>query len=213
MRTAVVSGRPLSWLQRMLPIAHLTLAGLYGLEVQVAGQPALIEAAPDVVRPVVAQVMSCWAELVAGRPGFLIEDKGLAVALHARWAERGEAGEVLERAQRAAGSLIPAEGFRLLGGDRFLEVAPKAAGKGRTIEALLQRIDFPGAVPVYFGDDDKDEEAFEVIRRLGGHPIGVGNRFPLPTAAERLPGPEAVRHWLGVLWHDWVDYTHQETRR
>src|SRR5512134_3314017 len=89
-RTAIVSGRSLASLQSLLPIPGLILAGVYGLEVQMAGRAIVRGQVRQEVRPAVAYVKARWAELVAGRDGFLIEDKDRAVALHARWAAAGE---------------------------------------------------------------------------------------------------------------------------
>lgn len=205
--TAVVSGRPLATLQSMLPMPGLILAGTYGLEVQIADKVIRRGVAPQIIRPAVVQIKARWAEIVEGRTGFLIEDKGLAIALHARWADADDADHVLRRARAAAEHLLSTDGLRVLGGERFLEVAPEAAHKGRTVEWLLEQFPFPNALLVYFGDDDKDEEAFGEIRSRGGYPIGVGSRFPLPGAVERLPGPESVRDWLHVLWNDWLTRT------
>jgi trehalose 6-phosphate phosphatase len=195
--TILISGRPLAWLRAALPVPGLTLAGTYGVEIQRRGNTLVRGADRTQIRPILEQVKAKWERLTNGHRGFLLEDKGLALALHARWAEPAEAGAVLEAARAAAQAMLPAGGFRILGGDRFLEVAPTAAHKGHTVDWLLHQINDPSALPVYFGDDDKDEEAFDVIRRRGGIPIGVGARFPLEQALERLPSPEAVRGWLG----------------
>jgi trehalose 6-phosphate phosphatase len=197
--TIILSGRPLSSLQALLPVPGLTLAGTYGVEVQREGKVMVLGVAPDQIRPVIAQVKEAWERVIDKRDGFLLEDKGLAIALHARWADPGEANSVLERAQIAATAALPADHFRILGGDRFLEVAPASAHKGQTVDWLLARSLAPNALPVYFGDDDKDEEAFSVIRRHGGIPIGVGTRFPLTLALEHIPSPETLRDWLRKL--------------
>lgn len=194
--TVIISGRPLSSLQAILPVPGLTLAGTYGLEIQRGGKIMARGADPTQIRPIIEQVKSEWERLTTGRGGFLLEDKGLAIALHARWAEPVEAGLVLETARAAAKLLLPSAQFRILGGDRFLEAAPSAAHKGQTVDWLLDQSHASGALPIYFGDDDKDEEAFAVILRRGGIPIGVGTRFPLTLALEHLPSPEVVREWL-----------------
>jgi trehalose-6-phosphatase len=49
------------------------------------------------------------------------------------------------------------------------------------------------------GDDDKDEEAFEVIRACGGIAILVSSE-PRDTKADcRLESPQGVRRWLAAL--------------
>ena len=195
--TIILSGRSLSSLQAFLPVPGLTLAGTYGVEIQRDGQ-MVRGGAPGQIRPVIMQVKEEWDRAIEKRDGFLLEDKGLAIALHARWADPGQAASVLERA-RVVAAALPADRFRILGGDRFLEVAPANAHKGQTVDWLLARSRFPKALPVYCGDDDKDEEAFGVIRRHGGIPIGVGTRFPLALALERVPSPDALRDWLRAL--------------
>ena len=148
---------------------------------------------------VIVEVQNEWQRLVDQRNGFLIEDKGLAVALHARWAKREEASSVLEAAKHTANRLIDPQRHRLLDGDRFLEVAPITANKGLTVRWFLAEYKFQDDLPVYFGDDNKDEEAFEVIREHGGLSIGVGDNYPLLKADEHIPSPDIVRSWLNAI--------------
>ncbi len=195
----VLSGRPLSSLQTMLPIPDLILAGTYGIEVEMPGKGVVIRVDPVPLRPTIEQVKSAWAQLIAGRDGFLLEDKWLAVALHARFAGSADADVVLPRARAAATQSIRTDHFRILQGERFLEVAPAAAHKGQTVEWLLGQYPFPGVLPIYCGDDDKDEEAFAVVRQRGGIPIIVGQGQHTTQAAYRFDSPDAVRDWLQLL--------------
>lgn len=201
LRVVILSGRPLSSLQAMLPVPGLILAGTYGVELQIAGARDEPPGGLDEVRRVVQQVKADWTEIVGPRPGFLIEDKGLAVALHARWAAPADADEVLSQAraaarQREATASLP---LRVLEGDRFLEIAPREAHKGRAVERLLERWPWEGALVIYFGDDDKDEEAYAVVRRRGGLPMAVGPRLHRAGAVGWLPSPQAVRAALRSL--------------
>ena len=92
--------------------------------------------------------------------------------------------------------------FRLLGGHKFLEVGPRLAHKGQTVGYLLERYPWPEALPVYLGDDDKDEEAFDAIKAHGGMAVLVA-REPRNTKADcRLESPQAVRQWLATLHKD-----------
>jgi trehalose 6-phosphate phosphatase len=128
-----------------------------------------------------------------------LEDKSWALALHARFAAEDEAERVLDEAREMATETASLGSFRLLGGHKFLEIGPTLAHKGRTVEYLLERYPWPGALPVYVGDDDKDEEAFGVIKAHGGIAIVV-SRQPSPTQADcRLESPQAVRQWLEML--------------
>jgi trehalose-phosphatase len=64
------------------------------------------------------------------------------------------------------------------------------------VKWFLEQDKWSGALPVYFGDDDKDEDAFAVIREFGGIPCIVGTRQPNTRALVRLPAPSAVWEWL-----------------
>jgi len=57
-RVVILSGRPLSFLRAILPIPGLTLAGTYGIEIQMPGQGIIIRAEPDRLRPAIEQVKS-----------------------------------------------------------------------------------------------------------------------------------------------------------
>lgn len=198
-RVSILSGRPLSSLAKMLPVPRLRLAGTYGLELQTLPGPPRARAEIPEYRPTIEQVKRVWANLVQGRSGFMLEDKGLALALHARFAAPADAEAVLPQARRRAVEIVDPQAFRILGGDRFLEVAPALAHKGRAVEWLLEHDAPPDALPVYFGDDDKDEEAFEVVRERGGVPVVVGAPGRRTAAVARLASPAEVRNWLRLL--------------
>jgi trehalose 6-phosphate phosphatase len=200
-RVAILSGRSLSSLQALLPIRGLILAGLYGIEIQMPDGTILRRTEATDLRHTVERVKEAWIRLIDHRAGFLVEDKGLAVALHARHASPSDAHFVLPRAETVVAQLPTAQ-YRVLGGDRFLEIAPSAAHKGRSVEWLLEHAGMPNALPVYFGDDDKDEEAFGVVREHGGIPIIVGTREPVTRALVRLPSPVEVRRFLEQLATD-----------
>ncbi len=55
---------------------------------------------------------------------------------------------------------------------------------------------WPGALPLYLGDDDKDEEAFEMIKAHQGLAVLIAAEPRATYADARLPSPQAARHWL-----------------
>jgi trehalose 6-phosphate phosphatase len=199
-RTVIISGRSLEALRRILPVHGLILAGLYGVEMQMADASLLLrEPLRHGKGDTIAQVRERWRKLSDGLAGFLIEDKGQAVALHARWAEQAQADRVLAAARDAATDLADFHSYRLLDGDRYIEIAPANANKGETAEWILSQYPIHDDLLVGFGDDNKDEAAFAVIQRRGGYAIGVGHRYPLPDVDERLESPEIVRSWLSLF--------------
>lgn len=204
-RVAVVSGRRLSHVQKLVPVPGVLLAGTYGIELQPPEGERIDRLDYDRLRPTLDVLKPRWAALLAGRQGFFLEDKGWALALHARFAGEEETGQALADARRLADAELKraAPGmFRLLGGHKFLEIGPRLAHKGLTVAHLLDEYPWPRAVPLYLGDDDKDEEAFGVIRAHGGVAVMVAAE-PRKTEADlRLESPQAARRWLEMLLVD-----------
>jgi trehalose-phosphatase len=201
-RVAVVSGRRLAHVRTLVPVPNVLLAGTYGVEI-LTPEGALIDRLDHhSVRPTLDTIKPRWADLIAGRVGYYLEDKGWALALHARFADEVESGRVLAGARRLAEAAmrqaVPGL-FRLLGGHKFLEIGPKLAHKGLTVAWLLDQFPWHGALPLYLGDDDKDEEAFGVIKAHGGVAVVVAAE-PRETEADlRLESPRAAREWLEGL--------------
>jgi len=198
-RVAVISGRPLVQIQHLVPGFMLVLAGTYGIELQMPDGTIIHRARYSAVRPTLEQLKARWQALVARQQGFFVEDKGWSLALHARFAEEAAADQILAAARSAAIESITSDRFRLLNGHRFFEVAPSLAHKGRTVEHLLYQLAWPDALPVYIGDDDKDEEAFAAIKARHGLALVVAAQ-PRPTLADcRLDSPASVRRWLSEI--------------
>ncbi len=199
LRMAVVSGRRLAHVQKLVPVPGILLAGTYGIELQTPQGERIDRLEYGDIRPTLEALKPLWGNLIAGRNGFFLEDKGWALALHARFAEEAETEQVLAKARRLAnGSMqdTSPDLFRLLGGHKFLEIGPRLAHKGHTVAWLLAQYPWPGALPLYLGDDDKDEEAFGVIKDQGGIAILVSAE-PRETQADgRLESPQAARAWL-----------------
>lgn len=153
----------------------------------------------ETIRPALDKIKPGWKDMIEGRKGFYLEDKRWALALHARFAADREAEIVLNNARQLANVLMPSDSFRLLGGHKFLEVGPKLANKGKTVEYLLETLPLPGALLIFLGDDDKDEEAFEVIKAHNGLALLVSSK-PRPTVADaRFDSPAKARYWLSTL--------------
>ena len=201
-RVSVVSGRRLGHVRALVPVPNVLLAGTYGVELLTPEGARIDRLDYGSVRPTLDTIKPRWADLIAGRVGYFLEDKGWALALHARFADEAESGRLLAGARQLAEAAMRQAApdlFRLLGGHRFLEIGPKLAHKGLTVAWLLDQFPWHGALPLYLGDDDKDEEAFGVIKARGGIAVVVSAE-PRETKADlRLASPRAARAWLEGL--------------
>ena len=183
---AIVSGRTVADLDRLLAPHKLPVAGIHGLERRRAGGP--------VIR---AQVALDWMQgarnamdrFAATHPGLLLENKGASLALHYR--SRPELEDAVQ--QFVAGLDLPVAAERLQG-RKVMEVKPRQMNKGTAIRAFMSEPPFAGRTPVFAGDDVTDESGFTAVNELGGISVKVGDGV---TAANwRLGGVSEVLRWL-----------------
>ena len=131
-----------------------------------------IRVAEDVTRyaPELDRVRAWLAHNVPAGAGFEVEDKRLSVALHYRNAERAAAAALCARFEEFVRAGAPH--LRAAHNKMVVEALPAAASKGVALRALGREA---GAafVPVYFGDDRTDEDAFaELVSRGVGVLVG-----------------------------------------
>jgi trehalose-phosphatase len=183
----------------LLPVPRIWLAGTYGIELCTPDGELLQRADLSAIRPGLEVLKPIWQHLIEQRTGFFLEDKGWTLALHARFASEDEAAQVMAEAVQATLNFAASGEFRVLQSQRFLEVGPALAHKGHTVDYVLEQWAWPGALPVYLGDDDKDEDAFERIKAHQGIALVVSALQRKTLADAQLVSPEAARAWLNTL--------------
>ncbi len=184
---ALISGRPLSTLDRLFAPLRLPAAGLHGLERRNGDRQSAPVAAPGALHRIRAEAEALSARL----PGTLVEDKDVALGLH--WRAAPQHGPQLRAFAEAALQRLP--GYRLQPGDHVVELRPAGADKGDAIAALLDQPPFRGRIPVFVGDDLTDEHGFAVVNARHGLSVLVGTREP-SAAHYTLPDVAAVHAWL-----------------
>lgn len=188
---AVVSGRPIDEIDRLLRPHKLPVAGVHGLQRRgghgADAVPSRLDAELEAVRP--------RLDAFAGQhPGTLVEDKRFSLALHYR--QRPEIEPAVEALVAELRDSLPAE-LELLPGDKVVEIKPAGFDKGAAISAFMREPPFEGRTPVFVGDDVTDETGFRAVNRMGGLSVKVGKGR---TAAKaRLADVEDVLRWLEEL--------------
>ena len=185
-RLAVVSGRSIEDVDRIVEARAPSVAGVHGLERRRADGTTI--AMPP--HPALPEVRDAFTTIAGARSGLLVEHKPSSVALHFRNAPAaGDA--VMELASRLATTL----GLTVQNGDMVAEVRTPGPDKGEAIKAFMAEAPFAGATPIFIGDDLTDEAGFAAVAGLGGLGVLVGP--PRSThAAARLAGPREVLAWL-----------------
>lgn len=203
---AVVSGRPIREIDRLLAPHRFALAGVHGNERRSNGTANTLptdgpakdvlpkDSLPRVDPGALDGVRRAMAEFQAANPGILVEDKQIGVALHYR--KRSDlAGAVAAFAATLEASLPP--GYELLSGNMVVEIKPAGMNKGAAVRAFMREAPFAERTPVFVGDDVTDETAFEAVNSLGG--VAVKVRSGASAAPWRLPNVDAVLAWLEAL--------------
>jgi trehalose 6-phosphate phosphatase len=187
---ALVSGRPLSTIDRLFAPLSLAAIGCHGAEWRKrAGDDPECRA-----EPLTTEVRGALLAAVSDLPEIKIEDKGYTLAFHYRGSP--DRKRLLEK-RLAAQVGSQNSDLCLLHGKAVFEVKPRSFDKGEAIAALINVPPFAGRRPVFAGDDHTDEYALAVVANMGGVGISVGRK--LPGAQRMLPAPYAVRSWLGQL--------------
>lgn len=181
---ALVSGRSLATLDAHFAPFTFDAAGLHGLEVRAGGR--VLEREPPSHR------LRSAVELLRRRaiewPLAIVEDKMQSVAIHWRLAPEAETPirDLIEEMTAALG-----EDFRVQWGKAVAEILPVGFHKGGAIDVLMELPPFAGRVPIVFGDDVTDEDAFRMVNARGGYSVKIG---PEKTAATfRVPHARDVR--------------------
>ncbi len=175
---AVVSGRPLDFLERWFPLpSDVTLVGLYGLEVRRHGERD-DHPTSGVWRETMADVAGLAR--LQGPPEMDVESKGLSITLHYR-RHPDIATEVLQWAEQIA---RPA-GLRVRAAKKSVELHPPIdEDKGTVMRRLVADHDGP---VLFAGDDVGDLPAFDELDALRS-----SGRTVLRVVVDGSEAPDAV---------------------
>lgn len=193
-RLAILTGRSIADVREFLAPVSLAVAGSHGLER--AGAETDVETGPPSAQ--LSQAIVRLRDFAAGRPGILVEEKPMSVALHYRAVPSAE-DECLAAAQQAAIST----GFAIQPGSMVLELKPACSDKGTALEQFMSEAPFRGSRPIFLGDDLTDEHGFLAARRLGGVGILVGT-YRETAAGYLLADVAAVHDWLRAVCEDFA---------
>ena len=189
---ALVTGREIAVIDRLLVPLKLPIAGVHGAELRL----------PDgtmkgtIVNPAMPRILAALEAFVAGNEGLLLENKGRAAAVHYRL--NPALGEDVEAFARELVE-TDGEGLEIQPGKMVVEVRPAKVDKGRAVSVFLEEDPYLGRVPLVIGDDWTDEPAFRTANARGGRSIRVGRDKRATEANESIADPEAVRQWLARM--------------
>jgi trehalose 6-phosphate phosphatase len=185
-RLAVISGRSLQDIDRILEGCVLPVAAVHGL-VRRCSDGRIDHAAPH---PGLVQAAAAFRAMARADSRLLVEDKGVSVALHYR-----QAPETAGLAHAAAARLATDTGLWRQDGSMVVELRTPGSSKGDSVRAFLAEGPFIGASPVFVGDDLTDEDGFAAADGLGGFGVLIGPERPT-KAGFRLRNVDQALDWL-----------------
>lgn len=175
---AIVSGRPMRDLDRLLAPLDLPCAAEHGAVIRRNGVTTVArKPVPQAWRQTIRNTTRDWQ-------GVLVEEKQCVVAVHYRHAPH-YAGKIEALLLALAGS---DSDFSLLTAHMAFEIRARNVDKGHAVRTLMEDVPFQNRTPVFVGDDVTDEDGMREAVRQGGLGLHVSDVFGGAT--------ENVRRWL-----------------
>ncbi|HEY6493525.1 MAG TPA: trehalose-phosphatase [Trebonia sp.] len=198
---AVISGRPVRFLEERVRIPGIPLLGSYGMEQSWDGERQIDPDAKDWLNQVRAASQRLNAEF-AGDRGIRLEEKSVSVAVH--WRQATDQAAAAARVREVAGRVAAETGLRLEPGKLVEELRPPVAmDKGSAIARLMSARENL-TLFAYAGDDLGDIPALRAVHEAGGYALVIDHGQEtdprlLELADETFAGTPAFAAWLERL--------------
>lgn len=199
-KLAIVSGRPLREIKRLIGIKGIIYAGNHGLElkgpkVEFVNKKALLS------KQLLRRIYKKLDDVLSEVKGAFVENKGLTLSVHFRLVKERDIGRLKTALGRLLRPYIRRKKIKITHGKKVYEIRPPVNwDKGKAVKWLLRnrRIVTPNTLPVCLGDDHTDEDMFRAIGRRGIS-ICIGKSDAHSRAGYRLNNTEEVRRFLNKL--------------
>jgi alpha,alpha-trehalase len=196
---AIISGRELSDVRKMVDIGNIYYAGSHGFEI--AGPEDFYREkgrAQDML-PVLSRVEEELKSRIKKVTGAWVERKRYSVAVHFREVPSGKVSDVESIVKS---TLKNHKDLRLSRGKKIFELQPDVEwDKGHAVLWLMEMLGIRTTqfLPVYIGDDTTDEDVFSILGSDGVGIIVHEDNSKDTFAHYKLSDPEEVRVFLEKL--------------
>ena len=205
-KVAIVSGRDLRIVQKLVNLDTVFVAGSHGFEIAgPAGSSERLQLGAEFL-PELDEAERRLREKLSDIAGHSVERKRFSIAVHYRQAS----DEDIPRIEAVVDEVLSEYGGLRKGhGKKVFRIQPNLDWhKGRAVLWLLERFkrDDPDLLPIYVGDDITDEDAFRALAGVG-LTIVVRDHEQRRTAADyALADTDEVRRFI-----DWLAAATAET--
>ncbi len=196
-KVAVISGRALADIRKMVPVKGLSYVGSHGMEFQ-SGR-VVTRRIPERYWRELCLLKQALAVELKGLPGAWLEQKPFSLAIHYRKAAPVSERKVKQVVRGLCGRRVRRGEVLILSGKKVIEIMPpKAMDKGQAVKRLLRAWGKRKFLSIYIGDDRTDEAAFDVLCGCG-LTVKVGASRCRTKAAYRVNGVDEVRLLLEMI--------------
>jgi len=170
-KLAIISGRALKDVKKMVGIDRIIYVGNHGLEIE--GPKVKFESPISLrYRRILEHVKDDLRFKLSTIRGVFIEDKGLSLSIHYRLVGRDQIPKIKTILHEATILYTVRDKIKIKLGKKVFEIRPSVEwDKGKVVLWLLARWEFSlknkDILPVYLGDDVTDEDAFGLLRNKG----------------------------------------------
>jgi trehalose 6-phosphate phosphatase len=198
---AVISGRPVEFLEDRVRVPGMPLLGSYGMEQSWDGERQIDPEAKNWLQQVRTASRLLNARF-AGDQGIRVEEKSVSVAVH--WRQAPDHAVAARRVREVTAQVAAETGLRLEPGKLVEELRPPVAMDKGTAIARLMSARGNLTLFAYAGDDLGDVPALKAARESGGYALVVDHGREtdprlLDLADETFAGTEAFAAWLTRL--------------
>lgn len=192
---AVVSGRDLREVRRLVGLPNLYYAGSHGFEISEPGKDGVTHQKDDGFLEAIDEAEEQARKQGKRIPGLFLERKRFSLAVHYRQVREKHIPRVEGLVDRIVDGVA---GLKRSEGKKVFEIRPDVDwDKGKALDWLLDIMELESAevIPLYIGDDLTDEDAFRAIHDTG---IGivVGREARTTHALYQLDNPGEVRAFI-----------------
>jgi trehalose 6-phosphate phosphatase len=166
--TAIISGRSLKDIRKLVGLRKIYYAGNHGLEIYGSGLK-LVNPEAKRLASTVSEICGDLKSELGNIDGVIIEDKGLTASIHYRLVAPEKLRELKRIFTETTRQHLRNGRIKITSGKKVLEIRPKIDwDKGKAVLWIIDVLKPKGgALPIYLGDDETDEDAFRALRDRG----------------------------------------------
>lgn len=170
-RIVVISGRTIKDIRNKIRLKNVIYAGNHGLEISGCGFRFKAQVSRR-YKNVLRTIKNDLASKLLCISGVLLEDKGISVSVHYRLVSGEDVPSVKAIVGDVVLSYMENEEVKVKHGKEVIEIMPPIEwDKGKATLWILEKqrglLEKKRILPVYFGDDITDEDAFDVLKNRG----------------------------------------------